>query len=109
MEDRDSDIKNQLRFRTQSGRSAGAILTTKGSAGNSPVDLAKILGAWDFAMHILGWEDKPLGHMAHFFSQYQASVDSKYHNDLKETLIAEEVERRRENRKGTSLSIMEQR
>lgn len=91
------------RFQNKSNLNTDQIFSTKGSAGNNQVGLAKILAGWDFVIHILGWENKPLGHLSAFFSQYQGSVDSKYHNDFKDILIAQEKERRLAERKGISI------
>jgi len=51
----------------------------------------------------MGWQDKPLANLTKFCASYQASIDAKYHNDFKEIAIAEEIERRREQRKGLSI------
>jgi len=74
-----------------------------GSAGNNPLKLAQILVVFDFTMNLLGWQDKPLANLSKFLVQYQASLDAKYHNDYKEVLIAEEIEKKRAERKGISI------
>ncbi len=79
------------------------IFQTSGSAGANPQRLAQILTAFDLAMRILGWQDKPLANLTNFLTQYQASIDTKYHKDFKDVLVAEEIERRREQRKGISI------
>ena len=82
---------------------ATLIFTSKESAGNNPVKLAQILTAFDLFIKIMNWENKPLASFPQFLTQYQASLDAKYHNDFKDVCIAEEVERRRAERKGISI------
>ena len=60
---------------------------SSGSAGNNQPRLAKVLSAYDMAMDILGW-DKPLSKIV---SDYQASVNAKYHDDHIKERIAERV------------------
>ena len=90
-------------FRQKPRDNSGMAFATKGSAGRNPIRLAQILSVFDFNMNLLGWNDKPLASLATFLTQYQASIDAKYHNDYKEILIAEEIERRRSERKGVSI------
>ena len=90
-------------FRQKTKDNSAMIFAAHGSAGRNPLKLAQILATFDFVVNILGWEDKPLANLATFLTQYQASVDAKYHNDFKEIQIAEEIERRREQRKGISI------
>ena len=90
-------------FRQKGNSHIDAIFHTKGSSGSNNEKLAQILTAFDFAMGLLGWQDKPLANLTNFLTQYQASLDTKYHNDFKEVLIAEEIERKREERKGISI------
>ena len=105
IQDVEQFIEEKLRFKSGKNKTVGAetILSTKGSAGNNSEKLARILAAWDFACYVMGWEDKPLGHLSAFFSQYQGSLNAKYHNDFKDVLIAEEIERRKTERKGISI------
>lgn len=79
------------------------IFGTRGSQGNNPQKLAKILAAYDIAITVLNWNKEHVANLSHIVSQYQASLDAKYHNDYKEVLIAEEIERRKEERKGVSI------
>ncbi len=90
-------------FRQKQNDNSGLILHAQKSAGSNPLRLAQILSAFDFAMNLLGWQDKPLANLTVFLTNYQASLDAKYHNDFKEVLIAQEIERRREERKGVSI------
>lgn len=84
-------------------QNGGNIFDTRGSSGSNNVKLARILTAFDFVMGIMGWKDKPLANLTNFLTQYQASIDTKYHNDYKEIRIAEEIERKRAERKGISI------
>ena len=95
--------EEQELFRQNTKSNATIIFQTKGSAGRNPVELARILSTFDFVINLLGWQDKPLANLTTFCTQYQASIDAKYHNDFKEVLIAEEVERKRSERKGLSI------
>lgn len=97
------EAENQELFRQKPKDNSGKMFTTIGSAGRNPLKLAQILSIWDFTINILGWQEKPLGNLSKFLTQYQASVDAKYHNDYKEVLVAEEIERRRSERKGVSI------
>ena len=90
-------------FRKKSNSNSNAIFQTKGSAGRNPLKLAQILSTFDFVINLLGWQDKPLANLTTFCTQYQASIDAKYHNDFKEVLISEEIERKRSERKGLSI------
>lgn len=94
--------ENEL-FRQKSKDSSGLIFQTKGSSGRNPLRLAQILSVFDFTMGLLGWQDKPLADLGKFLTQYQASIDAKYHNDYKDVLVAEEIERKRAERKGISI------
>ena len=90
-------------FRQKQTSNATVIFEASGSAGRNQLKLAQILVTFDFVMNILGWQDKPLAKLTTFLTQYQASVDAKYHNDFKDVLVAEEVERKRAERKGLSI------
>ena len=90
-------------FRQKRIDNSGMLFATKGSSGRNPTKLAQILSVFDFNMQLLGWQDKPLASFANFLTQYQASIDAKYHDDFKEVQIAEEVARRQEHRKGISI------
>ncbi len=93
-------------FRQKLKDNSTLIFNAAGSAGRNPEKLARILSAFDLIIGIFGWEDKPLANLTQFVTGYQASIDAKYHNDFKEIQIAEEVERKRAERKG--LSIVQQ-
>lgn len=80
------------------------IFATKGSSGKNSERLARVLSAYDMLMTIMGWQDKPIAELSKIVTQYQASIDGSYHRDFKDIQIAEEVERRRANRKGFSIT-----
>lgn len=94
--------QNEL-FRQKRSDNSGLLFNTKGSAGANPLKLAQILSTFDFVIGLLKWQDKPLADLSHFLTNYQASIDAKYHDDFKEVQIAEEIERRRAERKGLSI------
>lgn len=97
------EAEKQQLFRQKTANNTGMIFEARGSAGNNPLKLAQILATFDFNINLLGWQNKPLANLSKFLVSYQASLDAKYHNDFKEVLIAEEVERRRAERKGVSI------
>lgn len=90
-------------FKQKSTTDKGLIFQHIGSAGNNPLKLAQILSVFDFTMNLLGWQDRPLANFSRFLTGYQASLDAKYHNDFKDISIAEEIERKRSERKGISI------
>ena len=90
-------------FRQKRNDNSGMIFHTGGSAGRNPVKLAQILSTFDMVMNIMGWQDKPLANLSTYLTSYQASIDAKYHNDFKDIQIAEELERKRADRKGVSI------
>ena len=90
-------------FRQKTKDNSAMIFVAHGSAGRNPLKLAQILATFDLVINCLGWQEKPLANLTTFLTQYQASVDAKYHNDFKEIQIAEEIEKRREQRKGISI------
>lgn len=79
------------------------IFKAQGSAGRNSVQLAKILATFDLMITIFGWQNRPLAHLPEFLTNYQASVDARYHDDFKDIKTAEEVERKRADRKGFSI------
>lgn len=91
------------RFRGKAIDNSALIFNTKGSTGSNPIKLAQILSVFDFVIGIMGWEKKPLANFSLFLTQYQASIDGKYHNDFKDIKVAEEIERKRAERKGISI------
>ena len=95
--------EEQELFRQKASTSSGAMFQTAGSAGANPQKLAQILAVFDIAMNLLGWQNKPLANLTKFLTQYQASIDTHYHKDYKDVLIAEEIERKRSERKGISV------
>ena len=92
-----------FRRNNNSGNQQNMILQTSGSAGNNSEKLARILSAFDIFIVVMKYEEKPIAKLSGIISQYQGSVDAQYHNDLKAILIAEEIERRRSERKGISI------
>ena len=98
-------------FRPKDSDNANRIFDTRGSSGNNPEKLARILASWDLFINIMGWNtkdkngnnDKPLANLTGFLAQYQGSVDTAYHNDYKDIQIAQEVVRRQTERKGISI------
>ena len=95
--------EQQELFRQKPKDNSGMMFFSDGSAGNNPLKLAQILAVFDFNIALLGWKKKPLASLTRFLTTYQASLDAKYHNDYKEVLVAEEIERRRSERKGISV------
>lgn len=95
--------EDQELFRQKPKDNSGLMFHSDGSAGNNPLKLAQISSIFDFTMGLLGWQDKPLANLTSFLTQYQASLDAKYHNDYKEVLVAEEIEKKRADRKGFSI------
>lgn len=85
------------------GSNALSIFNAQGSAGSNNPKLARILISLNFTLALLGWQDKPLANLPKFLADYQASLDAKYHNDFKDVLVAEEIERKRAERKGISI------
>lgn len=98
------EAEKRILFRQRTADNSGNIFNTAGSAGRNALRLAKILSTFDFVINLLGWQEKPLANLPKFLTQYQASVDAKYHNDYKEVLIAEEITRRQIERKGINIS-----
>lgn len=96
-------VEEEQKFRKKSDNKNNLMFFTNGSAGRNNEKLARILTAFDLAIGILGWQNKPLAKFSTFVTQYQASIEAKYHNDFKEVLVAEEIERRKEERKGVSI------
>lgn len=96
-------IEEEQLFKSKSNIDIKAIFNTGGSAGNNPEKLAKILSAYDYVMCVLGWQKEDIANLSNIITQYQASLDAKYHNDFKEILVAEEIEKRRAERKGISV------
>ena len=95
--------EQQELFRQKRNDSSGLLFNASGSAGNNPLKLAQILSVFDLVVSIMGWQDKPLANLTRFLTHYQASLDAKYHDDFKEVQVAEEIERKRSERKGISI------
>lgn len=95
--------EEQELFRQKQSDNSLALFNVSGSAGRNPTRLAQILVVFDFNINLLGWQNKPLANLSKFLTQYQASIDAKYHNDFKEVQISEEIERKRAERKGISI------
>ena len=90
-------------FRQKQSDNSAMIFESRGSAGRNPVKLARILTAYDLMINIFGWQNKPLANLTNFITGYQASIDTRYHKDFKDIQVAEEIERKRSNRKDVSL------
>lgn len=103
MSDLSDEVEKQLSFRQQKSSNIDLIFAAKGSAGRNPVKLAQILAPFDYAIKLMGWQDRPLADLTSFLVNYQASIDAKYHDDFKEIKIADEIERKRSERKGISI------
>ena len=74
-------------FRLKNDDGSKATFNAQGSAGNNNTQLARILSAYELAMNILGWDNS----LSKIISNYQASVDAKYHDDHVKISIAERV------------------
>lgn len=74
-------------FRIRNTDNSKQTFESSGSAGNNSDKLARIMSAYDLAMDILGWEKS----LSQIVSQYQASVNAKYHDDHVKISIAERV------------------
>ena len=96
-------IEEEQMFKPKNSSDIKAIFSTGGSAGNNPEKLAKILSAWDYFINIMGWQNDDIASLSNVITQYQASLEAKYHNDFKDVLVAEEIEKRRAERKGISI------
>ena len=103
MENFSEQAERQELFRQKQNNNTGLIFQSSGSAGNNPVKLAQILSTFDFVIALLGWQDKPLANLSKFLTSYQASINAKYHDDFKEIMISEEIERKRAEHKGISI------
>jgi|SRR3972149_4344742 len=77
------------------------LFRTDKSSSNPNSELARIVAVWDMTMNEFKWPDCKFSEI---IREAQASVDGKYHNDVKEVAIAQEIEVRSE-RKGGRPSI----
>lgn len=78
------------------------LLRTDKSTDNPNVELARIMSVWDMVMNEFGWEDCKFSSI---IRDAQASVDGKYHNDIKEVAIAQEIQARDERKGGKPSTI----
>lgn len=97
------EVEEQLKYKVKTNQQPEYVFKSSGSAGNNQTELAQVLTAFDMFIALMGWETRPLAKFPQFLTQYQASLDAKYHNDFKDVLIAEEIERKRAERKGISI------
>lgn len=109
------EYEKQLRFKPQQARDSSLVFQSQGSAGNNPEALARVLAVHSLISNIFGWQGKtdekgkvieqpkPLNNLIGFLTQYQASVNGKYHKDYVEIEIAKEIERKQSERKGVSI------
>src|SRR4030042_1856185 len=76
-------IEEEILNRQNTGQlvNPALLFATHGSAGANDVELARILAAYDFVMNLLGWQGKPVARLTAIFSAYQASIDTRYHDD----------------------------
>lgn len=95
--------EQEIQFRQKRNDNSIAMFESRGSAGRNPTKLAQICSTFNFVIGLLGWEKKPLANLSLFLTQYQASIDAKYHDDYKDVLIAQEIERKRAERKDISI------
>lgn len=95
--------EEEVLFRQKQADNSMLIFQSRGSAGRNPQKLAQILSIFDTVIGIMGWQEKPLANLSQFLTSYQASIDAKYHNDFRDIKIAEEIERKRAERKGVSI------
>lgn len=83
--------KLAFRQRQTTEDKAKHMFNALGSAGANDEKLARLLTAFDFAMSLLGWDDVKL---TNIITHYQASIDSKYHDDYKSVATIEELDSR---------------
>lgn len=98
------EYEQDKKFRRNGIDNAKQIFDTRGSAGNGNEKLSRILAGWQLFIKIMQWDDKPLADLTSFVAQQQGSIDAKYHNDYKDILIAKEIEDRKRNRQGVSIT-----
>lgn len=91
--------EQQELFRQKSSVNVEVLFKSLGSAGRNPKRLAQILSTFDFVIHLLKWGEKPIANLSVFLTQYQASIDAKYHDDVKDVLVADEIKRQRAARR----------
>ena len=58
--------------------------------GANPKRLAQLLTVWEYTMKILEWDDN----LTSIVADYQASIDTRYHDDYKAVATIEELDRR---------------
>lgn len=97
------EVEKKELFRQKESDKSAAMFAAKGTAGRNPTRLAQICSTFDYVMNLLGWQKKSVAELSRILTEYQASIDAKYHNDFKEVLIAEEIERRHAEQKGISI------
>lgn len=95
--------EEQELFRQKGRDNSLLMFNTSGSAGSNPTKLAQICIGIELLVSIMGWQSRPLANFTKFLTQYQASIDGEYHKDFKDVQIAEEIEKRRAERKGISI------
>lgn len=69
---------------------AKQLFESIGSHGANPKKLAQLLAVWDYVTGQLGWNVK----LSDTVTNYQASIDTRYHNDYKAVATIEELDRR---------------
>lgn len=85
-------FEDQALFKPKLASSDNAkhLFATDGSHGANPKKLAQLLVVWDFTMDQLDWEVK----LSSIVTDYQASIDTHYHNDYKAVATIEELDKR---------------
>ena len=98
---KDKKVQPPPLFGVKSDSVTQQLLRTDKSTSNPNVELARIVSVLDMVMDEFGWEDCKFSQI---IRDAQASVDGKYHNDIKEVAISQEIEQRNE-KKGNKSSI----
>lgn len=79
-----------FQHKPQTDDKAKHVFNALASHGNNNARLAQLLSAFDFAMSLLKWDVK----LTDIVTNYQASVDAKYHNDYVDIAKIEELDKR---------------
>ena len=107
--------ENSELLRPKKDSGIGAIFKTSGSTGANSVKLARLVSTFDFVMNVLGWDNKLENDKKEIVSMpvlltdiivaNQASIDARYHDDYKAIAIAEEIDRKRQDRRDRDNSV----
>lgn len=106
--------EQQLPFRNKQVDRSGSVFNTSGSSGANSKRLAQLVSVFDYVMSLLEWDitidnegnvtKKPVM-LTTIIIANQASIDARYHNDYKAIAIAEEIDRKRSERKENGVSL----